>query len=632
MSLLTKKLDDLYIMGNSSIFGLFLGLWVSELEGALDFSTFNDIFLATFFMIGIWMIILSLLGFKKETMSKEDIRLFIKQNKHHKYMMYFLLNTSIKDKIIFYIENEKYRKNMRTTWLCMFLCSFIFIFILNIFLILCGWGVTISTLNLTAFFYTLFCKVVLIRIVVTLVISAYTKKLSLNSFSLSVSSIIFIFILGGIYFYCTIPFVKFIATNMFYWINLFIEYTGYLKSTVKSILEELDIINTVHCSSSDCWKNYFENVSEVKEVLPFSNLSPEEISEMYSLSDSTTPCEVNEDEVNEEGVNEEVLPFSNLSSEEISEMYSSSYSTTVSELTEEELVSSVSSEEISEILILPFSSYTTHNSSSTSDKQSLYWSNNPSSSGKNTVDNAEKLYFKDRLYGANKTKLENLRGAFLPHYAYEDYVTSRFKSCRTMEELNKEKAIFLDHLESTHYVIHKEIKEDSNKFYPLFDNSLSLYANEELEMRRDLISHLNSQRFQEYEILRIRSSLVHDLYDIHNERIIDLINGYEPESSEPEGSETEGSETDDSYLTETEDTKNTSYKGKGKQRDTDNVPYKGKKTVCIDSSFDSDYSPESAGDNNPEEQEELKRAMEESRREHRDPYSNKNGESSKRSK
>ena len=85
---------------------------------------------------------------------------------------------------------------------------FIIIYIVNIFLLLCGIGVSITTVNLTLFYYALFCKLVLLKIVITLVISAFTKEFHLNSFSLNVSTVIIIFILGGINFYHILPFVK----------------------------------------------------------------------------------------------------------------------------------------------------------------------------------------------------------------------------------------------------------------------------------------------------------------------------------------------------------------------------------------------------------------------------------------
>lgn len=116
------------------------------------------------------------------------------------------------------------------------------------------------------------------------------------------------------------------------------------------------------------------------------------------------------------------LPFSGLSSEEISEMYSSSCSTN------EEVIpfSDLNSEEISENIILACSSYTENNTSSISGKDSLFWSNNLSSSGKNTISIFEKTYY----------KIREVKGAFFTFKEFEEYVTDSFKSCRSIKELN----------------------------------------------------------------------------------------------------------------------------------------------------------------------------------------------------
>ena len=150
---------------HTSNFDIYMGYCISKLEEAIANSQFNDVYLATLFIIGVSMIILSLIGSNK--------------------------NKSIKDKLIFFIKNFE-------SILLFMICIFIFIFSINIFLFLCGIGVSITTLNLTSFCYTIFCKVVLTRIVVTIIISTYTKQFNLKNFSLSVSSVIFIFILAGI--------------------------------------------------------------------------------------------------------------------------------------------------------------------------------------------------------------------------------------------------------------------------------------------------------------------------------------------------------------------------------------------------------------------------------------------------
>jgi hypothetical protein len=156
----------------------------------------------------------------------------------------------------------------------------------------------------------------------------------------------------------------------------------------------------------------------------------------------------------------------------------------------------------------------------------------------------------------------------------------------------------------------------------------SNYLTDIMNARDDLMDNLNSRLEEEGNIYARRNSLVYSLEEIHTVRILDLYNGIdwyaleyegsEPEGSEPEDSEMEGSETDDYNLNQEEDTKNNSDKGKTKM------------TECIDSPSYSEYSPESPGDNNS--QDDMNRAMQESRREYRDHSANKNGESSKRYK
>jgi len=209
ISLLVFSYNNLEIHNYGSDFGLYLGYCISRLEGCIANSMCNDLYLATLFIIGISMIMISLVGSDK--------------------------NKSLIGKLNFLIKNFEFI-------LPFMICMFIFIFVLNIFLLLCGIGVSISTVNLTLFCYTLFCKVVLIRIVITLVVSAYTKEFKLNSFSLSVSSVIFMFILGWINCYYVIPLVKFIlalgltnATHIFDRISLLFENTASKNSNSESL-------------------------------------------------------------------------------------------------------------------------------------------------------------------------------------------------------------------------------------------------------------------------------------------------------------------------------------------------------------------------------------------------------------
>jgi hypothetical protein len=61
--------------------------------------------------------------------------------------------------------------------------------------------------NKVLFYYTLFCRVILIKISITLIISSFSKQLDINSLSLSVPSIIFILIVAGINCFYFYPFV-----------------------------------------------------------------------------------------------------------------------------------------------------------------------------------------------------------------------------------------------------------------------------------------------------------------------------------------------------------------------------------------------------------------------------------------
>lgn len=178
----------------------------------------KDLYLGTLFIIGICMVILGLIGTNQNMTIKKKIQLL----KKFEVILPFML------------------------------CMFIFIFIINVLLFLCGINVSINTTNLALFCYTIFCRVVLIKLVVALVISAYTRKFKLAHFSLSVPSVVIIFTLGGFNCYYLIPFINFTlelsltnATYMFNKTNLLISNTSskifdsytfkYLASYVKNL-------------------------------------------------------------------------------------------------------------------------------------------------------------------------------------------------------------------------------------------------------------------------------------------------------------------------------------------------------------------------------------------------------------
>jgi ABC-type spermidine/putrescine transport system permease subunit II len=82
--LLAFSYNNLSLYSYRSNLGLCLAPFVSLLENAIDYSQFNDIYLATLFIIGISMIFLNLLGFKKNTMSYQEVILILSKNKKDK--------------------------------------------------------------------------------------------------------------------------------------------------------------------------------------------------------------------------------------------------------------------------------------------------------------------------------------------------------------------------------------------------------------------------------------------------------------------------------------------------------------------------------------------------------------------
>jgi hypothetical protein len=158
------------------------------------------------------------------------------------------------------------------------------------------------------------------------------------------------------------------------------------------------------------WEKAFSKTYESNEqVLPYSGLNSEEINKLYNSSDEITVTRVNED-----FTEEEILPFHNLNSEEINQLYNSLDEITDTKINEDKSSScSLSSEEMSENFILPLSSYTNNNTSSTSEKYSVFWSNNPSSSGTDSLEKAENLYIHKRHFGPLRFRLSELIGGII---------------------------------------------------------------------------------------------------------------------------------------------------------------------------------------------------------------------------
>jgi hypothetical protein len=111
--ILSYKINEIHNYGYD--FGLYLGYCISILKGCNANSMCSDIYLVTFFIIGISMVILSLLCSNKSKSIKDKYQFIVKKK------FFFILPFMF----------------------CMF------IFIVNIFLLLCGIGVSITTVNLT---------------------------------------------------------------------------------------------------------------------------------------------------------------------------------------------------------------------------------------------------------------------------------------------------------------------------------------------------------------------------------------------------------------------------------------------------------------------------------------------------
>lgn len=73
---------------------------------------------------------------------------------------------------------------------------------------LLGLGIVIDTSSFTLFVYSLFAKIVSIRLMLSLIFCCITKNLKLDNLSLSLSSVLLMFFMGGIHYFYVIPFFK----------------------------------------------------------------------------------------------------------------------------------------------------------------------------------------------------------------------------------------------------------------------------------------------------------------------------------------------------------------------------------------------------------------------------------------
>jgi hypothetical protein len=138
-------------------------------------SVFNDTFLCINIIIGLAMILIGLLHSRK--------------------------TISIKDKFLFIVENKK---KLFIIGLTMLLA----ISALNMLLFILGLGITVDTSSVTLFLYTFFPKVINIRFILIFITCSITKEFKLYNVSLSLSSLIFMMVLGSVNYYYVLPYFK----------------------------------------------------------------------------------------------------------------------------------------------------------------------------------------------------------------------------------------------------------------------------------------------------------------------------------------------------------------------------------------------------------------------------------------
>ena len=162
---------------NGDMIAQITGNYLLLVDKTISDSVFNDTFLCINIMIGLSMIIIGLLHSRK--------------------------TISIKDKFLFIVENKK---KLFIIGLTMLLA----ISALNMLLFILGLGITVDTSSVTLFLYTFFPKIIHIRLVLIFIICSITKEFKLDNLSLSLSSVIFMILLGCINYYYVMPYVEFI--------------------------------------------------------------------------------------------------------------------------------------------------------------------------------------------------------------------------------------------------------------------------------------------------------------------------------------------------------------------------------------------------------------------------------------
>lgn len=151
------------------------GNYLFLVDKTISDSVFNDTFLCINITIGLPMILIGLLHSRK--------------------------TMSIKDKFLFIVENKKKLFILGLTILLAISALYMLLFIL-------GLGITVDTSSVTLFLYTFFPKLINIRLILIFITCSITKEFKLDNVSLSLSSLIFMMVLGSVNYYYVLPYFK----------------------------------------------------------------------------------------------------------------------------------------------------------------------------------------------------------------------------------------------------------------------------------------------------------------------------------------------------------------------------------------------------------------------------------------
>jgi hypothetical protein len=104
-----------------------------------------------------------------------------------------------------------------------------------------GLGIVVNTTSFKMFLYTFLAKVTSIRVVFTIIISSITKQLRIEHFSISIYTVLFMSLLGGVNYFYFIPYINMLASPILAYLgSIYLEYCSlvYFKYSYNEYLVE----------------------------------------------------------------------------------------------------------------------------------------------------------------------------------------------------------------------------------------------------------------------------------------------------------------------------------------------------------------------------------------------------------